>query len=498
MTFPRLFPALMPGETIHSAISRYHLLAGNVSASTSIIELFGNRTTSVTSDFPSGLGELMMLAGNQRLIDDHTLLPLFSSFIGESRSEATRKKMLDRGESSLKFACGVINAGFERYRAWRYCPDCMLKDSLKYGIAYWHIIHQAAGVQACPEHRVPLYTLSIYGEILGGAPLMLPRSTEIQASASQYRFDSAQLSKAADLATLLHWGLTYPAETAQLLSRNFINVTLCDKGLIHRNRVKADQLAHHIENALQGYPLDDEFRRLGAQCQCFPPWILGMIRRQNSTHHPLFYFALLALLDVSVSDLNVFIQEEISGEVLSSSTAIDPIRHAVSKEMRIQKRAQFSSSAKVVGFKKAQGYYWLYRNDREWLSAYVRSHTQKFQRQGKVDWTVRDKTLPLDILRAKAEILSFPGRPIQITQRSLARHLCIPLTTWRRTELLPRTSSALSQAEESAHDFQLRRVSWASKTLVDGGTVHTRYSILRLAGIRVLLLSEVELEKYCG
>lgn len=295
MTLLRLFPTLMPGETVHSAVSRYHLLTGHVSASTSLVELFGYRTTSIACDFPSGLGQLMALPGNAKLIEGHTLLPLFSPFLGESRSDAVRCHMVARAESSLKIATGVMNAGFERYRAWRYCPDCMREDYSKYGLAYWHVIHQAAGVQACPDHRVPLMKLPIYGQVLGGAPLILPPSPEIQASARAYCFNSVQLEKAANVATLLHWGLSHPVEVALLLLRNFLNFVLIGKGLIHRNRIKADHLKHHIERSLQDYPPDDEFQRLGAQCRCCPSWVFGMIRRQDRTHHPLFYFALLDL-----------------------------------------------------------------------------------------------------------------------------------------------------------------------------------------------------------
>ncbi|WP_409281784.1 TnsD family Tn7-like transposition protein [Pseudomonas defluvii] len=499
MTLPRLFPALMPGETIHSAVSRYHLLAGNVCASTSLIELFGNRASSLTSDFPSRLGELMKLPGADKLIDKHTLLPLFLPFIGKPHSELIRNRMVGRAAHSLKFQCGVMNAGFERYRAWRYCPDCMLNDSAEYGVAYWHVIHQAAGVQACPEHRVPLYKISVYSEILRRTPLVLPRSPAIQAGAIQYRLSPAQLANAVSVATFLSWGLEHPGKSEQLLARNFLNVTLYRKGLIHRNRINAAKLTRHIENILQNYPPDDEFARLGAQCQCCPPWILGTIRRQDRTHHPLFYFSLLDLLGVRVSELDAFIQEnEVAGESLSSNFAVVPTPRKVSEEVVVRKRVQFAIDTREGGFRKAKDYSWLSRNDREWLSSYVYSHSHRSSHRGVVDWAVRDETLAREVQRARTEILSYVGKPIKITQRSLARHLCLPLSVWRRGDLLPKTSTALSQVEESAHDFQLRRITWAAKELDERAAIHTRSSLLRMACIRVLLLTEAELARYCS
>lgn len=499
MSLPQLFPALMPNETIHSAVSRYHLLSGHASVLTSLVELFGNRATSIASDFPSGLGQLMALPGNARLIEGHTLLPLFSPFLGTSRSEAIRSHMLAKAEKSLKLVSGVMNAGFERYRAWRFCPDCMLEDFSKYGLAYWHVIHQAAGVQACPEHRIPLLKLSIYGQVLGITPLMLPRSSEIQASARAYCFNATQLEKAVDVATLLYWGLSHPADVAQLLSRNFLNFVLFGKGLIHRNRIKARQLEHLVENSLQDYPPDDEFQRLGAQCQCCPPWILGMIRRQDRTHHPLLYFALLDLLDVGVSDLNAFIQRgEVSGEASSSRVVETDVCRKVSQETLAQRRAQFSADTRDGSFRKANAYSWLYRNDREWLSAYVRSHPRGHGHRERVDWMARDEVLSQEIQRARTEILSYAGKPTQITQRSLARHLCLPLSIWRRIDLLPLTAKALLRSEESAHDFQLRLVKWASRNLAESSVLHTRSAILRRAGVRVLRLNEAELVECCS
>lgn len=494
MSLLSLFPTLLPGETIHSAASRYHMLSGHVSEMTSLVQLFGNRARSIASDFPSGLGNLMTWSANAHLTDDHTLLPLFSPFLGEARSETIRSHMLSRAERSLKMAVGVMNAGFERYRARRYCPSCMLDDSTKYGVAYWHVVHQAAGVLACPVHRVPLYYLSVYGEVLGPTHLMLPRCSEIQESASQYCFTPAQLIQAHNVATLLHWGLLHPVQVAQLLSEGFLNYVLLSKGLVYRNRLKAKELEHNVEDALQYLPPDDEFKRLGAQCQCCPPWVLGLIRRQDQPHHPLFYFALLGLMDISVSQLDEFLLDHQAAVEESSARVSASTQPVIDEGEKDRRRAKFSAESQKVGFRKTDGYSWLYRNDRQWLQTFIRSHPHAHHRQEKVKWEARDEAFAQEIYLAKTDLLSRAGKPVQITRRSLARHLCIPGSAWRRLDLLPLTASALRYSEETARDFQARRVAWAFKEAVDMGTFYSRASILRRAGIRVLLLSETELD----
>ena len=43
----------------------------------------------------------------------------------------------------------------------KYCPNCYLLDTQKYGEAYWHRVHQIPLLGYCPMHKIPLVTLPI-------------------------------------------------------------------------------------------------------------------------------------------------------------------------------------------------------------------------------------------------------------------------------------------------------------------------------------------------
>jgi len=123
-------------------------------------ELFGARGKSAVIDLPSHLGHLAasLPAGHlltvERLIDDHTLLPMFAPFLTKKRVERLRTAMSSRQGSAVHKIAGIGPASIRMFNWLRYCPSCAEDDRTQFGECYWHRIHQVSGVEVCHKHQV--------------------------------------------------------------------------------------------------------------------------------------------------------------------------------------------------------------------------------------------------------------------------------------------------------------------------------------------------------
>ncbi len=153
------FPESLPDETFLSRVSRYHLLSGNPTKAATDLELFGKREildfvipaqalSSLVARLP-GDPELMM----QSLIQDNTLLPAFSPFLGTEATPARQEIPLGQHYTGLgRLPQRVVGMHGES----RLCVECLREDVPERGIGYWHRVHQLPGVQICWRHQTPL------------------------------------------------------------------------------------------------------------------------------------------------------------------------------------------------------------------------------------------------------------------------------------------------------------------------------------------------------
>jgi hypothetical protein len=150
------FPIPYPDEIFYSTLSRYHTYSPNKKTFNSIIDLFGKQVMinvwwqgnlSVLKDrFP-----VLCYLDEKIIINQHTLLPLFSLFMEKKRAEEMINTSVNPEEEkgllrSLVGVQGLLD------KSLYYCCSCIEKDKENYGEAYWHRIHQVPGVYVCPYH----------------------------------------------------------------------------------------------------------------------------------------------------------------------------------------------------------------------------------------------------------------------------------------------------------------------------------------------------------
>jgi hypothetical protein len=161
------FPSAYPDEIFYSLCARYSSHVQYPNKENVGRELFGDRSHSASVELPSHLDFFVsnLPHGHQlsidRLINNHTLLPLYAPFIPLDRVELIRKRMRAPNGMGIQNSAGSTYTKL-RPLAWlRFCPLCMIEDKRRFGEYYWHRIHQVFGVEVCPLHSVLLEKSSV-------------------------------------------------------------------------------------------------------------------------------------------------------------------------------------------------------------------------------------------------------------------------------------------------------------------------------------------------
>lgn len=148
-------------ETLFSLVSRYHRVSGNRLAGTTCKAFFGHARQGSAHDFPCRLDEFASrtegkLGNTDTLVADRTVLPFFSPFSTAEVIADAVASMRGASIGSLKFRLGLLTSRFGASFPLKACPDCMVRDAARTGLAHWRRCHQLPGVWLCPRHSCQL------------------------------------------------------------------------------------------------------------------------------------------------------------------------------------------------------------------------------------------------------------------------------------------------------------------------------------------------------
>lgn len=149
-----------PDELLYSAFARFSNRVQFPNKKSILQELFGTTTCTATVELPSHLTKLIsaLPPGHHytanRLIDGHTLLPLYSHFLPRERVTQLREGMIGMDGHILHRRVGLMASRIPTPQRFRFCPICVVKDRENVGETYWHRLHQLPGILVCPRHNV--------------------------------------------------------------------------------------------------------------------------------------------------------------------------------------------------------------------------------------------------------------------------------------------------------------------------------------------------------
>jgi hypothetical protein len=159
------FPDPYPDEILYSVCARYKERMMFSSQAQVLKELFYVGISSLYLDQPAHLEYLASeLPCNNypvhRLVQENTLVPFFSAFLDK---DFLRIRESNIHRNRIMHASKII-FDIPTPKYLRFCPMCNLKDKAEHGESYWHRLHQIAGVEVCPVHKMFLEesTIKIY------------------------------------------------------------------------------------------------------------------------------------------------------------------------------------------------------------------------------------------------------------------------------------------------------------------------------------------------
>lgn len=169
------FPTLYPDELLYSTLARYHIRSGNKSFKQTDLELFGYSSQQVckitlTNNLNYLVKNLPLFSQQtvDNLLHSHTLYPFYATFLMPQEAWLLKNSMSRKlGGSILDVAKVATNSGNDSKKFLKFCPECLEKDTQKYGEPYWHRIHQLPGILVCPTHGVILYDSCVEVESKG-------------------------------------------------------------------------------------------------------------------------------------------------------------------------------------------------------------------------------------------------------------------------------------------------------------------------------------------
>lgn len=475
------FPQPFPDESLYSLAVRYHRLSANPGYRVTSQELFGAYSRTCGSILPCCLEGLSQRLGTvypvKELIDRFTLLPLYRPFVDDAKYSAASVAMAGNCGTGLKMSLGITASRFLKHASFRYCESCVREDILKYGVAYWHRVHQAIGTCICPLHKDVLWAMT-FPDGADWRCMLLPAE-----AGGTPVLQSPGGTAAGSIAEMQLWGLENPRSVQALLAGDFLRCRLDEMGFIQSGRIRERMLRAFLDPRLLCGPRAPEFQEIAHSSD----WVFRVLRPRGVVQPLKFYF-LCWLLALDLEQLKLFRPKAAphSGEPTCGNGSAN-----VANEAEIDaRRSAFSSSANLKCHEKP-GYLWLYRHDREWLAQYVAAHPFIRSRGDLIDWGARDSALARELLIANDRLRSAGGKPQKVTRAALCRLVAYSHDFLRKPNHVPISIALMEDLLESTHDHQVRKIKWAVNTYVLDERC-AKSVVYRFSGIRVPRVSDGE------
>jgi hypothetical protein len=126
-----------------------------------------------------------------------------------------------------------------------------------------------------------------------------------------------------------------------------------------------------------------------------------------------------------------------------------------------------SATRSELRWKASSAYSWLRKHDKDWLEMHqpIRPAFPTEYAEKRVDWAVRDRELSSRVGVAAERILTKDGKPVRLTQRTLAREIGHAGMILSHKTQLPLTMKAIEAYVETRESFTLRRIQWTARVL---------------------------------
>jgi hypothetical protein len=148
------FPATLPDETLFSRYVRHMTILG-MQEKNYLKLLFNRPRASIHPYLTIGIRKASQISEENvpKIYREQTLGRLFAYFMPHRSADIYKAMLADDGNVAIR-ACRLVSFKETETLSLKFCPACAKEDMRKYGVSYWHRIHQVPGIESCPSHKV--------------------------------------------------------------------------------------------------------------------------------------------------------------------------------------------------------------------------------------------------------------------------------------------------------------------------------------------------------
>jgi hypothetical protein len=309
------FPGPLPDETLFSICARYRSQT-SLSSKKVRKQLFGLGAGGWSHEFPNRLSFLANqlswtgIYSEEQILQHHTFFPIYAPFVSKERQDRIKKMLLGNDNNHVYTLVRYQDIDFGKAKLLRFCPVCSQEDKEKYGVRYWHRLHQIKEVLVCPKHMImlenapsaqvhqQLHSSPGYANADESISMVLPRAC----NGPQCEYLKMLAEDSLWLLTAAHnnWDSNDVAIAyrALLQKKNFATRSL--------KRVFSGMLVNEIRNF---YP--EDFLSLVdsslPKCQSQRNWLAHFFANPRKTMRPIRHIILIRYLGINISEFYQYV-----------------------------------------------------------------------------------------------------------------------------------------------------------------------------------------------
>jgi hypothetical protein len=482
------FPVAHNDELLVSILARFVARQGLKDDKVALEVLFGSRNI-VPSPLLQGhiqallsrVGHIWSIGQNE-LIQRHSILSIFQSFVEPSRIHEVKKRLIKSEKSDVMTGIGINASNIKWPRNYRYCPDCVIEDYKNLAYSYWRRLFQLPGVMVCPKHHC----------YLQNSPFKLRPERRHAFKDASFLVPQAQLTplyvkpndKLLLLATVIKQLLETktPYVTPQQWTI-FYQRCIADQGLIIRNRPDHFNIRKIVEYFWGKAFLDQQGLGLNIENS----WLLAFFRKQRRhysfLHHIVCHMALFPGYSIlnsiqSASLITDYIRKK---RIYTNVKAIERCDEYRASWLRICSNLLVLKDIRATT-EGAKTYSWLYRFDNTWLQDHLPTRIRNdVGRQ--INWRKRD----IDIVKTLIKIRNKSYDNLNLPRMTQTWFITQTNVSWgivNHLNKLPLCRSFFVKYSESIDEYQIRRVLAIIASYINSHEPLPKlYEIERIAGL---------------
>ena len=454
------FPVAHDDELLVSVLARFVSRQGMRDDKSALDVLFGSRNIVPSPLLQGHIKELLSRVGHiwpinaNELIDRHSILPFFQSFIEPARINEMKQGLIENNKSNIMTTIGINASSILWPQFYRYCPDCVMDDQNYLAYSYWRRLFQLPGVHVCPVHHCYLqdsnFKLSAYRRhsFWDASYILEPIAT------LSVNGDHKLLMLSNIMCKLLRTNTPYVSPPQWTV---FYQRCVNDAGLKIGKRTNYTD----IKMLVQRHWGKELLKKHGLSLDSNAHWTTALFRKHRRHYNALYHIFCVSAMKPNTPFLDVL--EEASSIHIKSpkiKTYVNSCASKRSSEYRLcwQKICSKSASLKEIRATSegARVYSWLYRFDTKWLQNNMPKPISNNVGR-KVNWGKRD----IEIVRKLIQVRNSSYDDLFLPRMTKTWFIAKTNVSWginSHLEKLPLCKSFFVKYCESIEEYQIRRV----------------------------------------